>query len=326
MDGTIVAVKKVRFSYDSGAECGSRAAGLFGVPASALREVAALKSLAGHPNIVTLRDVFVEAQGRIFIVSEHVRCGLRRHLDRTGPLHVRRAKLCAWQLMRALAHCHSHCVAHRDVKPQNVPVDPSADHLKLCDFSLSHRLVVPVDAQTRRVASLWYRSPEILLGGPPSAFALDMWSVGCLNAEMLAHCPLFPGGSEIETLFLQFGRLGTPTEETWPGVSSLPYWSDKFPMFPARPNLSSVAGGDASTAHFLAQLLCCDPAKRIGADASLGHKYFGDLDRTGHGADYASRYRKDGARAGSPEESLCAPLPDTVIEAEDMLRKKRARH
>lgn len=205
-------------------------------------------------------------------------------------------------------------------------VDPSADHLKLCDFSLSHRLVVPVDAQTRRVASLWYRSPEILLGGPPSAFPLDMWSVGCLNAEMLAHCPLFPGGSEIETLFLQFGRLGTPTEETWPGVSSLPYWSDKFPMFPARPNLSSVAGGDASTAHFLAQLLCCDPAKRIGADASLGHKYFGDLDRTGHGADYASRYRKDGARAGSPEESLCAPLPDTVTEAEDMLRKKRARH
>jgi len=97
-------------------------------------------------------------------------------------------------------------------------------------------------------------------------------------------------------------------------------------MFPARPNLSTVAGGDASTAHFLAQLLCCDPAKRIGADASLGHKYFGDLDRTGHGADYASRYQKDGARAGSPEESLCAPLPDTVTEAEDMLRKKRARH
>jgi len=120
--------------------------------------------------------------------------------------------------MRALAHCHSHCIAHRDVKPQNVLVDPSADHLKLCDFSLSHRLVVPVDAQTRRVASLWYRSPEILLGGPPSAFPLDMWSVGCLNAEMLAHCPLFPGGSEIETLFLQFGRLGTPTEETWPGT------------------------------------------------------------------------------------------------------------
>ena len=97
-------------------------------------------------------------------------------------------------------------------------------------------------------------------------------------------------------------------------------------MFPARPNLSTVAGGDASTAHFLAQLLCCDPAKRIGADASLGHKYFGDLDRTGHGADCASRCRKDGARGSSPEESLCAPLPDTVTEAEDMLRKKRARH
>jgi len=73
------------FSYDSGAECGSRAAGLFGVPASALREVAALKSLAGHPNIVTLRDVFVEAQGRIFTVSEYVPCDLRGHLG-TAPV------------------------------------------------------------------------------------------------------------------------------------------------------------------------------------------------------------------------------------------------
>ncbi|CAK0902174.1 unnamed protein product, partial [Prorocentrum cordatum] len=82
---------------------------------------------------------------------------------------------------------------------------------------------------------MWYRSPDILLGGETLGVPLDMWSAGCVFAEMLLHAPLFPGSSEVEMLFLQFRLLDTPTSESWPGCSDLPYWSKNFPAFRARP-------------------------------------------------------------------------------------------
>lgn len=77
--------------------------------------------------------------------------------------------------------------------------------------------------------TLWYRAPEILLGSPHYSTAVDMWSVGCIFAEMLTMQPLFPGDSQIDQLFKIFRALGTPTEEMWPGVTALPDFNNNFP-------------------------------------------------------------------------------------------------
>eukprot|EP00927_Polykrikos_kofoidii_P073316 TRINITY_DN69362_c0_g1_i1.p1 TRINITY_DN69362_c0_g1~~TRINITY_DN69362_c0_g1_i1.p1 ORF type:complete len:476 (+),score=72.70 TRINITY_DN69362_c0_g1_i1:37-1464(+) len=280
-NGGIVAVKKVSFSYDGGG------AGLFGVPAAVLREISVAKALGNHPNVVAIRDAFLEGE-RAFLVFEHVDCDLRRHMDQSGPLLPRRAKLYSWQLLRALTYCHAHRVVHRDVKPQNVLIKPENDLVKLCDFSLARRLVLPRQGapQTRRVASLWYRSPEILLGKDACGVALDIWSVGCVIAEMLIHRPLFAGGSEWETLLFHFRLLGTPSEASWPGVSTLPHWSDRLPHFPTPSGglMRVMVERDADAARLLRDLLRCCPERRPSAEHALGSCYFTDLDTTRHGA------------------------------------------
>jgi len=272
--GRIVAVKKVRFSYDN--------SDVFGVPAAALREVALLNQLNGHPNIVRIENVFLDTGARIFIVCEFMDLDLRRFMDEQGQLHPRRVKLYAWQMLRALGHCHGLCIAHRDIKPQNVLVNPVSDCVKLCDFSLGRRLVVTSEVQTSLVASLWYRSPEILLGGDAVGMPLDVWSMGCVFGEMLQHSPIFPGSSEIETLLLHFRLLGTPTEKTWPGVSELKHWSERFPHFHAPATGLRCITGDPCAAQVMSGLLLGCPIRRLSAGAAIKHDYFLDLDHTAH--------------------------------------------
>eukprot|EP00929_Paragymnodinium_shiwhaense_P020560 TRINITY_DN13669_c0_g1_i1.p1 TRINITY_DN13669_c0_g1~~TRINITY_DN13669_c0_g1_i1.p1 ORF type:complete len:452 (+),score=97.76 TRINITY_DN13669_c0_g1_i1:64-1419(+) len=303
--GAIVAVKKVCFSYESSDH------GCFGVPAAFLREVALTKALAPHPNVTALRDAFVEAE-RAYLVFEYIERDLRHHLDQAGPLHGQVTKLYAWQLLGALAHCHARRVAHRDLKPQNVLVKPEAHLVKLCDFSLGRRLVHPRAGapQTRRVASLWYRSPEVLLGDEACGLALDIWSAGCVLAEMLLHRPLFAGGSEVETLFLHFRLIGTPTEATWPGISGLPHFNKKFPRFQAPPDglLPVVLAQDRAGALLLRDLLRCWPAQRPFACAALSSPYFRDVDTTilkvGEGVSEGGRRKQQRSSRAAAEQTI----------------------
>lgn len=297
----IVAMKKVRFSYEGDGGDASTRGIVFGVPTSALREVAMLKTLCGHPNIVKIHDAFLDRGARIFIICEYIDCDLRRHMDEDGQLHPRRTKLYIWQLLGALAYCHRLCIAHRDVKPQNILVNRNADLVKLCDFSLARRVLVPSVSQTRRVSSLWYRSPEILLGGDASGISLDAWSIGCVFSEMMMHSTVFPGGSEIETLFLHFKLLGTPSETSWPGVSSLPHWSTRFPRFDTpMGGLACAARADREAGDLLAGMLQCNPSTRRSADAALAHSYFLDLDTTAHSMQLDSSARHAGKSDTGP--------------------------
>lgn len=110
---------------------------------------------------------------------------------------------------------------HRDLKPQNVLIKFENDLplCKLCDFGLARSFNVPVKAFTHEIVTLWYRSPEILLGQKNYSTAVDVWSIGCIWAEMLLGQPLFKARRELEMIFEIFELLGTPTEETWPGVT-----------------------------------------------------------------------------------------------------------
>jgi serine/threonine protein kinase len=101
--------------------------------------------------------------------------------------------------------------------------------IKLADFGLALAFTIPLRNYTHEVITLWYRPPEILLGSKFYSLAIDIWSTGCIITEMMMRKPMFPGDSEIDELFSIFRVLGTPNEESFPGVTQLPEFSDTFP-------------------------------------------------------------------------------------------------
>merc|ERR1712072_1358999 len=123
-----------------------------------------------------------------------------------------------------------------DLKPQNLLISTKANPpvLKIADFGLARAFLTPVPKYTHEVVTVWYRAPEILLGSAIYSVPVDLWSVGCVLAEMATGAPLFPGDSEIDTIFKIFQKLGTPTEADWPGLSELPDFKPTFPKWPAK--------------------------------------------------------------------------------------------
>lgn len=134
------------------------------------------------------------------------------------------------QMLDAISFCHLNRILHRDLKPQNLLVDGTG-HIKLADFGLARSFNIPMRAYTHEVVTLWYRAPEILLGTKLYATAVDIWSLGCIFAEMVLRKTLFAGDSEIDQLYKIFHMMGTPNEKNWPGVSQLPEYRAIFPKW-----------------------------------------------------------------------------------------------
>ena len=127
--------------------------------------------------------------------------------------------------------------------------------------------------------TLWYRAPEILLGQKAYSPAVDIWSVGAIFAEMVNRRPLWPGDSQIDELICIFRAVGTPTEETWPGVTSLPDYTGTFPQWPRKPMHKVCPRLGADGHDLLEKMLAFDPAKRICARDAMAHPFFDDLDK-----------------------------------------------
>ncbi|KAF9208412.1 Cyclin-dependent kinase catalytic subunit [Haplosporangium sp. Z 27] len=160
--------------------------------------------------------------------------------------------------------CHSRRILHRDLKPQNLLINKGG-RLKLADFGLARAFGIPLRTYTHEVVTLWYRAPEILLGSRHYSTAVDMWSVGCIFAEMITRKPLFPGDSEIDELFKIFRLRGTPNEEIWPGVSAHKDWKQEFPQWSRKPLESVLPQLDKDGIDLLSQMMEYDPARRISA-------------------------------------------------------------
>ncbi|PIA32947.1 hypothetical protein AQUCO_04300124v1 [Aquilegia coerulea] len=218
-----IALKKIRLEQEDE-----------GVPSTAIREIALLKEMQ-HSNIVRLQDV-VHSEKRLYLVFEYLDLDLKKHMDSSPDFNKDRrvVKKFLYQILRGIAYCHSHRVLHRDLKPQNLLIDRRSNALKLADFGLARAFGIPVRTFTHEVVTLWYRAPEILLGSRHYSTPVDVWSVGCIFCEMVNQRPLFPGDSEIDELFKIFRIMGTPNEETWPGVSSLPDFKSAFPKWPSK--------------------------------------------------------------------------------------------
>eukprot|EP01147_Barroeca_monosierra_P009800 gene9800-1994_t len=261
--GQIVALKKIKLNDSEE----------YGVPASALREIALLLEL-NHPNIVSLMQV-VTASTELNLILEFVDEDLRKHLNRNGalqrPLYISYMK----QLLAGLEFCHINRILHRDLKPENLLIDKHGV-LKLADFGLARAFGIPARQYTHEVVTLWYRAPEIILGVKNYACPVDMWSVGCIFAEMVTGRPLFPGDSEIDQLFRIFRYMGTPNESIWPGVSELPDFKKSFPHWPPRDLGDLFPGLSATEMNLLVKLIVYPPIERLAANQALQHKLFQD--------------------------------------------------
>jgi serine/threonine protein kinase len=163
------------------------------------------------------------------------------------------------------------------LKPQNLLIDKSGI-IKLADFGLARAFSVPIRTLTHEVETLWYRAPEILLGQKEYALPVDMWSVGCIFAEMVEKRPLFMGDSEIDQIFKIFQLHGTPNNTAWPGVTSLPDFKTTFPKFKGVDPKQHFKNFDEAGLDLLMQMIALDPAKRISAKQALKHPYFDGLD------------------------------------------------
>ncbi|CAJ2677996.1 cell division control protein 2 [Trifolium pratense] len=261
-----IALKKIRLEQEDE-----------GVPSTAIREISLLKEMQ-HRNIVRLRDV-VHSEKRLYLVFEYLDLDLKKHMDSSPEFSKdpRQIKMFLYQILCGIAYCHSHRVLHRDLKPQNLLIDRSSNSLKLADFGLARAFGIPVRTFTHEVVTLWYRAPEILLGSRQYSTPVDVWSVGCIFAEMINQRPLFPGDSEIDELFKIFKIMGTPNEDTWPGVTSLPDFKSAFPKWPSMDLATLVPNLEPAGLDILSSMLRLDPSRRITARGALEHEYFKDI-------------------------------------------------
>lgn len=242
-----------------------------GLDMSAVREVKYLRELQ-HDNVIALLDVF-SSKTNLNLVLEFLDADLEIIIkDRSNVFQP--ADIKSWMVMtlRGLEFCHRNFILHRDLKPNNLLL-ASDGQLKIADFGLARDFADPSVKMTSQVITRWYRPPELLFGcrfyGPGS----DMWSVGCIFAELMLRTPYLPGESDMDQLKVIFRALGTPTEDEWPGYTSLPDYMvvGQYPKTPLR-DLFTAASTEAIS--LLAKLLAYAPGKRISAKEALHHAYF----------------------------------------------------
>uniref|UniRef100_A0A6I8NDB7 Cyclin-dependent kinase 14 n=1 Tax=Ornithorhynchus anatinus TaxID=9258 RepID=A0A6I8NDB7_ORNAN len=267
VNGKLVALKVIRLQEEEG------------TPFTAIREASLLKGLK-HANIVLLHDI-IHTKETLTLVFEYVHTDLCQYMDKhPGGLHPHNVKLFLFQLLRGLSYIHQRYILHRDLKPQNLLISHLGE-LKLADFGLARAKSVPSHTYSNEVVTLWYRPPDVLLGSTEYSTCLDMWGVGCIFVEMIQGVAAFPGMKDVqdqlERIFLV---LGTPNEDTWPGVHSLPHFKpERFTLYSSKAlrlawdKLSRVACAE----DLASKLLQCSPKTRLSAPAALSHQYFSDL-------------------------------------------------
>ncbi|ODQ80645.1 hypothetical protein BABINDRAFT_12779 [Babjeviella inositovora NRRL Y-12698] len=272
-----------------------------GLDMSAIREMKFLQELK-HVNIIELVDVF-STSDNLNLVLEFLPADLEMLIKDKAVIFTP-ADVKSWLLMtlRGVHHCHRNSILHRDLKPNNLLLAPDGQ-LKIADFGLARSPNAPLDELTSNVVTRWYRAPELLLGTRYYTGAVDIWSVGIIFAELMLRTPYLPGPSDAEQLDVTFRALGTATEDTWPGVSSLPgYNSLKIYPPPSRNELRNrFLAATEKALDLLIWLTTMDPSKRFDSSEALLSDYFTEM----------------------PRPTECSHLPKKSGQVDEALKRKR---
>jgi len=253
-----------------------------GCPATTLREVAILREMR-HENIVELQDILFQMP-KLTLVFECMDCDLKKYMETRGAAlePVREIKHIMYQVLCALQYLHLRWIVHRDIKPQNILLSKDLQ-VKLADFGLARIHGIPCKKYSHEAVTLWYRPPDVILGSVMYAFTVDVWSVGCIFAELALGAPLFNGKSDTDQLRKIFHQLGQPDQISWPSMWIYPRSKEllEHSLNPARAYMQGVLYNRQELDRIgpmgkdlMRRMLCYEPSARITVSEALKHPYF----------------------------------------------------
>jgi cyclin-dependent kinase 7 len=273
----LFAIKKIKIAAESAD---------VGISYDSLREIRFLQEL-NHPNIIKLHAVFSTKDQNLNLVLEHLPQGdLLVLVQDTARTRYTPADVKAWMLMlmRGVWFCHQNFILHRDIKPNNLLIAANGE-IKLADFGLARSFADPYAEMTSQVITSWYRPPELFFRARYYGGAVDIWSCGCVFAELINRAVFLAGippDNELNMVRQICENVGTPTEENWPGVTKLRSYVTPEEVIPIRSRSSWIEqfrtiGEDG--VDLLIAMMQLDPNKRLTAEGVLKHKYFTSIPR-----------------------------------------------
>ncbi|KAF7304749.1 Protein kinase domain-containing protein [Mycena kentingensis (nom. inval.)] len=246
--------------------------------------------LVSHPNVVDLMAYFYlngekpTQKDEVYLnlvleyVPETVYRASRHYAKLKQPMPMLQIKLYMYQLLRSLAYIHSLGICHRDIKPQNLLLNPSTGVLKLCDFG-SAKILVAGEPNVSYICSRYYRAPELIFGATNYTTNIDIWSTGCVMAELMMGQPLFPGESGIDQLVEIIKILGTPSREQIKTMNPN-YMEHKFPQIRPHPFSKVFRPRTAPEAiDLVSKLLEYTPSARLSAVEAMAFPPLFDFTR-----------------------------------------------
>jgi len=248
-----------------------------------LREIK-LMSFFDHDDIVKIVNVIIPDQNEIetfndvYLVLEKMEMNLAKVI-RSVKLTNRHLQYLVYQMFRGLKYIHSAGVIHRDLKPGNILVNASDCNLKITDFGLARGVCKDEESElTEYVVTRWYRAPEVMCSAKYYDAKVDVWSVGCILAEMFLRKPLFPGGNHLEQLRIIFEVLGTPADDNeWIKTPEAKQWIELMTPREGYSLQKIFHQATPNALDLLTDMLQLNPERRISVNDALAHSYFSQL-------------------------------------------------
>ncbi|XP_048193396.1 serine/threonine-protein kinase ICK [Perognathus longimembris pacificus] len=289
--GELIAIKKMKRKFYSWEECMN------------LREVKSLKKL-NHANVVKLKEVIRE-NDHLYFIFEYMKENLYQLIKERNKLFPESAvRNIMYQILQGLAFIHKHGFFHRDLKPENL-LCMGPELVKIADFGLA-REIRSRPPYTDYVSTRWYRAPEVLLRSTSYSSPIDVWAVGCIMAEVYTLRPLFPGASEIDTIFKICQVLGTPKKTDWPeGYQLSGAMNFRWPQCVPNNLKTLIPNASSEAVQLLRDMLQWDPKKRPTASQALRYAYF----QIGHPLGSAAQSLQEAGKAQKEILEKAGPPP-----------------